>query len=953
MYKYPVSGVFVFKQYLVIYNMRFVKTAILCISVSILLSQKQSSVLYRNYYEKAIAIYEDDDPDEAAELKAIQYFDTVIKLLQNQPHHKNPLMESYVKAGNIYQGQKKYKEALPYYHNGLQLSTRVKDSLFIYQFQLYMGAAKYSLNEIDSARYLFEQASAIASAVKDLPDLTILYNSLGIIYYEAANYRRAIDYFEKAVNGLAKNDETYDEAYVSFKNNIAGCYLKLKEFRQALDEYLKLLPYEQITEGLLQNIGHTYYNLKLYDSCLFYLNKIQPSETLTYARLLNEKARVYMNKNRMPQAEAVFDSAIDLIRRLPGYYKNKDKATSYLYRSQLAEKQQLYNEAVSWCNIALQELHFTFKASRATDLPSNFTDVISPVTFFDVLRQKAQLLYQQYRETGTVQSGEAALQTWLLAVKTANYIKSDFDNDEASLFFNSNYSKDYETAAALATRLFERTGAIKYVNAFLLITESFKGNVLYMNLSRNNAKFSGTIPDSLIKKEYDLKQLLAVFTNRLNSTVSEEGARIIQTKLTDIHFQLSRLHRQFEAYPDYSAAAKIYNDSLRITDVQQKLTRGKAVLQMLWLDTAVVMLTATKDNYSLQYVQPNASVLSAIRLSTHSLYKRKEGIRFAGYEPLSQVYEFLVKTLPTDFTAQKHWIVLPDGVFNYLPLESLVTDKNSRAYVAASKIITYHYSLSALFSGVTVKHDLNKTFAAAPFYKESAFTNNNKLQTLPNSEAEIDVWAGEKLKGVQATKQIFLQQGAQAHVIHLATHAIAKIDSLKTDQTYIQFFPAAGSNPNQSRLYLHELYSMKFPNHPLVILSACETAAGADGGGEGLLSLSRAFLYSGCTGIISSLWKAEDKATAYIIQRTQYYLKQKYSVEEALHRGRKDFLREETMDARFKTPDYWAHLIYIGAIDTEESTFRSSGALMKWISTLIILLLMFSLYLYIYNYLSE
>ncbi|WP_407523838.1 CHAT domain-containing tetratricopeptide repeat protein [Lacibacter sp. MH-610] len=932
--------------------MRLFKTAFLCICVSLLLSQQHNSVLYKSYYEKAIAIYEDDDPDAASELKAIQYFDTVITLLQNQPQHKNHLLDSYVKAGNIYQGQKKYKEAMPYYHKGLQLSTLTKDSLFIYQFQLYMGAAKYSLNEIDSARYLFEQASIITASVTDLPDLTILYNSLGIIYYESANYRRAIDYFEKAVNGLDKYDETYDEAYVSFKNNIAGCYLKLKEFRLALDEYLKLLRYEQITEGLLQNIGHTYYNLKLYDSCLFYLNKIQPSETLTYARLLNEKARVFMNKNFLPQAEVVFDSAIHLIRRLPGYYKNKDKANSYLYRSQLAEKQQLYNEAVSWCNIALQELHFTFKATRATDLPATFTEVISPVTFFEVLRQKAQLLYQQYLETGTIQSGEAALQTWLLAVKTANYIKSDFDNDEASLFFNSNYSKDYQTAAALAARLFERTGAAVHMNAFLLITESFKGNVLYMNLNRNNAKSSGTIPDSLVKKEYDLKQLLAVFTNRLNTTVSEEGAKIIQAKLTDIRFQLSRLHRQFEAYPDYSDAAKIYNDSLQITDVQQKLANGKAVLQMLWLDTAVVLFTASKDNYSLQYVQPDSSVLNAIRLSTQSLYQTKEGLRFAGYEPLHTVYTFLTETLPRDFTDHKHWVVLPDGPFNYLPFESLVTDKNTRNYIAATKIITYHYSLSAMFSGRTVKHDLDNTFAAAPFHKEAVVANKNNFQTLPYSDTEIEVWSGKKMKGAQATKQTFLQQGAPAHIIHLATHAIAKTDSLKTDQTYIQFFPVAANNPDQSRLYLHELYSMKFPNQPLVILSACETAAGTDGGGEGLLSLSRAFLYSGCNGIISSLWKAEDKTTAYIIQRTHYYLKNGFSVEEALHRGRKDFLMDETIDARFKTPDYWAHLIYIGAVDSGESMFKSSSDGSKWAYTLFILLAMAGLHWYVYKYLS-
>lgn len=932
--------------------MRLINAFLLCCCVSVLLSQQRDSGLYRSYYDKAVAIYEDDAPDAASEQQAIQYFDMVIRLLQGKSIYNEQLLDSYVKAGNLYQGQQRYKEALPYYHSGLQLSTAAGDNLFTYQFQLYLGAAKYSLNEIDSARFLFEQAATHAASGKQLPDLTILYNSLGIIYYESGNYRRAVDYFEKAVNGLAKDDETFKESYVSFKNNIAGCYLKLKDYRPALQQYLQLLPYEQITESVLQNIGHAYYDLKMYDSCLYYLNKIKPAETLTYSRLLNEKARVYMNKNMLSQAEAVFDSAISLIRRLPGYYKNKDKANSYLYRSQLAEKQQLYNEAVSWCNIALQELHFNFKAERATDLPATFTDVISPIVFFEALQQKGQLLYQQYIETDALQWGEAALQTWLLSVKTANYIKSDFDNDEAALFFNTSYRTNYQTAAALAARLFERTGKNEFINAFLLITESYKGNVLYLNLNRNNAKSSGVVPDSLVKKEYDLKQLLAVFTNRLNTTVSEEGAKIIQNKLTDIRFQLSRLQRQFETYPGYSTAASaVYTDSLHIADVQQKIGKGKALLQMLWLDTAMVLFAATNDNNNLQYVQLNSSVIKSIRQSAAFVYAPKEGLRFAGYEPLYNVYQFIHKTLPSYFTEQQQWIILPDGLFNYLPFEALITNKDERQYLAASKIISYHYSLSVLFSKQPVKPDMTKVFATAPFYKETPASNAAGLATLPHSDAEIDIWEGNHLKGTEATKAVFLQKAPGAHIIHLATHAVAKTDSAKTDQTYVQFYPSGLKNPEFSRLYMHELYSMKFTNNPLVILSACETAAGESGGGEGLLSISRAFLYSGCSGIISSLWKAEDRVTAYIIKQTHHYLERNYSAEEALHRARKDFLNDASTDARFKTPDYWAHLIYVGAADISGNSFKTDTPMLRWLTVILTAVLMAAFFWYVYQYL--
>lgn len=39
-----------------------------------------------------------------------------------------------------------------------------------------------------------------------------------------------------------------------------------------------------------------------------------------------------------------------------------------------------------------------------------------------------------------------------------------------------------------------------------------------------------------------------------------------------------------------------------------------------------------------------------------------------------------------------------------------------------------------------------------------------------------------------------------------------------------------------------------------------------------MMSLSRAFAYAGCPNIITSLWKAEDRATASVTQRLHYYL---------------------------------------------------------------------------------
>ena len=108
------------------------------------------------------------------------------------------------------------------------------------------------------------------------------------------------------------------------------------------------------------------------------------------------------------------------------------------------------------------------------------------------------------------------------------------------------------------------------------------------------------------------------------------------------------------------------------------------------------------------------------------------------------------------------------------------------------------------------------------------------------------------------------------------------------------------------------------PKTQLVFLSACETGAGKLSQSEGALSLSRAFAFAGCPDIITSLWKAEDRTTAYISQKFYYYTNKGYSYASALQRAKKDLLNDNAM-SQFHTPQYWSNLILIGDVQEEKS----------------------------------
>jgi CHAT domain-containing protein len=167
-------------------------------------------------------------------------------------------------------------------------------------------------------------------------------------------------------------------------------------------------------------------------------------------------------------------------------------------------------------------------------------------------------------------------------------------------------------------------------------------------------------------------------------------------------------------------------------------------------------------------------------------------------------------------------------------------------------------------------------------------------------------------------------------IIHLATHA--SVDNEIPLRSFIAFYPVSGTNPDAFKLYAQEIYNLNLDSTQLVILSACETGTGKLVKGEGLMSLSRAFAYAGCPDIITSLWKAEDNTTAYITKRLHYYLEKGYSKDKALQRAKLDLLKSNEIDPRFKTPNYWAHLLFIGNYEPNHKTLH-----WWWIAIVIII----------------
>jgi CHAT domain-containing protein len=177
---------------------------------------------------------------------------------------------------------------------------------------------------------------------------------------------------------------------------------------------------------------------------------------------------------------------------------------------------------------------------------------------------------------------------------------------------------------------------------------------------------------------------------------------------------------------------------------------------------------------------------------------------------------------------------------------------------------------------------------------------------LPASREEIAGLPGNRYSGPQATKARFLQDLNRYPILHLATHAVSSVDNAAG--SFIAFYPQKDS-PIEDCLFLEELYGLDMNKTKLVVISACETGQGELVSNEGVISLARAFAYAGCASSISSLWKADDQATSFILRRFYVYLEKGDKKSTALRRAKLDYLASGTVN---KSPAYWSHLVLIG-----------------------------------------
>jgi CHAT domain-containing protein len=108
---------------------------------------------------------------------------------------------------------------------------------------------------------------------------------------------------------------------------------------------------------------------------------------------------------------------------------------------------------------------------------------------------------------------------------------------------------------------------------------------------------------------------------------------------------------------------------------------------------------------------------------------------------------------------------------------------------------------------------------------------------------------------------------AQYRIVHFATHGVLDSHTPALSGIVLSLVDQHGK-PQDGFLRLWDIYNLHLPAE-LVVLSACQTALGKEIKGEGLVGLTRGFMYAGAARVMASLWQVDDVATSELM--AQFY----------------------------------------------------------------------------------
>ena len=171
------------------------------------------------------------------------------------------------------------------------------------------------------------------------------------------------------------------------------------------------------------------------------------------------------------------------------------------------------------------------------------------------------------------------------------------------------------------------------------------------------------------------------------------------------------------------------------------------------------------------------------------------------------------------------------------------------------------------------------------------------------SGGQADVW----LDLDASEENLDTRDMSKYRIIHVATHGLLNAERPQFTGVVLSL---VGNKTQDGFVRTDEVFNLRLGS-PLVMLSACETGLGKEKRGEGVMGLTRAFMYAGAPTVGVSLWSVADKSTADLM--TDFYQRLLSTAATSTTSGA---LRSAQLamisGKKYSAPFYWAPFVLVG-----------------------------------------
>lgn len=801
------------------------------------------------------------------------------------------------------------RPALDCYRKSLALFHRLGEAQEEAAVLNSLGFAEYSLGEPQLSEASYRQALEIRRTIDDRSGEAQTLNNLAVLFRSLGEPGSALTHYREALEILATLDDRRQEAAVL--NNLGVAYTSLGEAERARIYLTQALDLRRAVEdrrgeiSTLNNLGGLESRTGAPDRAISF-----HQQALALARSTSDRRSEALSRSDLGEAWSAsgrpMNAVAELDRALELYRQAGDRHNE-------AVALQRKGEALSAAgrpSEAFPLLDQALVLARATKDPSSEAAALTA---------RARIL----RDTGRLEDARIDTEAAIAALES---LRTGLSNPDLRTSFLGSRREAYELHVDTLMRLGLDSAAFE-------ASERARARTLLDFLRESGPEIHKDVDPVLAARQRDLERRLALKAERRQSLLGrgetdrpEAGALTIEIE-------------QVTADLD-TVDAEIRSRNPRYANLTQPEVPSTREIQGL-LDPDTLLL-----EYSLGRERSYLWAVGAASLRAFVLPGREEIERAArafhetvssppspGDPGRSRIGEDLARMLlgPIAGTlGHQRLAIVADGALHYIPFDVLPVS-------AGAPLLLHHEvvvlpSASALAAQRQEAAHRPEAPRRAIVFADPVFNSDDpriardgrpapepagqpRFGRLRFSRQEAQAIAAIAPPGSVATELDFAAsrnavlsgQLRDYRYIHFATHGIFDAARPELSGLVLSRFDATGT-PREGFLGLRDLYNLDLAAD-LVVLSGCQTALGKEIRGEGLLGLTRGFLYAGAPRVVASLWWIDDRATAALMEGFYHGLwTEGLRPAAALRQARLALAAEH----RFRDPFYWGAFVLEG-----------------------------------------